>query len=196
MPETPSDDSLLMVALQRGDESVLPLLIKRWERPLYSFSYRYVQNEQTARDIVEETIVRLFSKRDRYNPEYPLSTWLFTIASNLCKNHARWKKRHPEHPWEHQPDGSKESTTWEDKISSDAPTPIEETERNESHQLLKISIEQLPHDLKVVLLLHYYEGMSYKEISIVSNCSVRGIVTRLYRARKHLKVHYETVSAS
>lgn len=191
MPVTPQDNTHLMLALQKGDESVLPQLIKHWERPLFNFSYRYVQNEQTARDIVEETIVRLFSKRDSYNPNYPLSSWIFTIAANLCKNHLRWRKRHPEHSWDTSDSEHDDSPTWEDKIASTSPSPLETTESKENLQLIKASINKLPHELKTVLLLHYYEGLSYKEISLISNCSTRGVETRLYRARKQLKSHCE-----
>lgn len=193
MSKEPQNDAALMRALQNGDETALPPLIERWEKPLFSFAYRYVQNRQTARDIVEETIVRLFTKKEKYNPSYPLSTWLFSIAANLCKNHARWVKRHPEHAWDSPVGPDPEGQTWEDKVPTEDPTPAEETDGNERRSLVRASIEKLPHDLKVTLLLHYFEGMSYQEISVVSNCSIRGVESRLYRARKQLKANCEGI---
>lgn len=191
MSDTPQTDASLMIALQKGDEQALTILIKRWERPLFSFAYRYLQNSQTARDIVEETLVRLFTKRERYNPQRPLSTWLFSIAANLCKNHSRWTKRHPEHSFSSCHGNKEHSLPLEEKIASSALSPIEESERLERNALLRKAIEQLPHDLKTTLLLFYYEGLSYQEISDISKCSIRGVETRLYRARKFLKHHCE-----
>ncbi|MCH6258516.1 RNA polymerase sigma factor [Puniceicoccaceae bacterium K14] len=186
MSDLQQTDSTLMKALQKGDEQALPILIKRWERPLFNFAYRYLQNSQTASDIVEETLVRIFTKRQKYNPKYPLSTWLFTIAANLCKNHSRWLKRHPEQSWESNGDDD-DSLPLKEKIACQQPSPIESSEREEQLQQLRGAIDELPHELKTTLLLHYYEGLSYQEISEISKCSVRGVETRLYRARKLLK---------
>ena len=191
MLDDQKSDADLMRALVAGRQSVLRTLITRWERPLFSFVYRYVQNEQTTREIIQETFVRLYTKRERYNPEYPLSSWIFTIASNLCKNHARWLRRHPEVPLETEVDRDGEGSKTRDTLPSGAPDPSELAGRNEEIRQLRNAINELPHDLKTAMLLHHYEGLSYKEISSIVSCSVRGVETRLYRARKLLRKRLE-----
>lgn len=192
MPSSPQDDESLMKDLQAGDHSALTILIQRWERPLYSFAYRYVQNDATARDIVEETMVRLFTKRDRFNTDRSLSSWIFTVAANLCRNYSRWRKRHPEDSIDATDPSNPSSTNWHDSIASDSLSPNAEAEKAERNSLLRKAVLKLPHDLKVALLLHYYEELSYQEISDISGCSIRGVETRLYRARKLLKSNWKT----
>ena len=67
----------------------------RWERPLTSFAWRYVQNETDAQDLVQETFVKVYKNKDKFRPDTRLSAWLFTTLANQCRNFGRWKRRHP-----------------------------------------------------------------------------------------------------
>jgi RNA polymerase sigma-70 factor (ECF subfamily) len=60
-------------------------------------------------------------------------------------------------------------------------------EKGEACAAVRAAIDRLPHDLKTTLLLHHYERLSYREIGAVVGCSERGVETRLYRARQHLR---------
>src|SRR5947209_11010141 len=82
-------------SMQKGDDHALNRFIERWKYPLHSFAYRYVQNATDAGDLVAETFVRLYQHRNRLDADANISAWLFTILSNLCRNHLRWRKRHP-----------------------------------------------------------------------------------------------------
>lgn len=182
-------DHELMRALIRGVPGALEGIIDKWERPLYSFIYRYTQNEFAARDILQETFVRIYTKQDKYNFDYPLSSWVFTIAANLCKNKARWHKRHPEISIEASPSQNREgaSRSMLDVLPSGEKLPVESMERDEDLDALKEAVQGLPHDLRTAVLLHHYQDLSYKEISDIVGCSIRGVETRLYRARKLLR---------
>ena len=74
----------------------------------------------------------------------------------------------------------------EQEFASDAPTPLAALEHDESLEALRGAIDQLPHDQKSVLLLHYFDRLSYREIAEITGCSERGVETRLYRARRQL----------
>lgn len=185
-----------MAALLDGDDSALEAIMAKWERPLFSFSYRYTQNEHATRDIVQETFVRVFIKRDKYDFKYPLSSWIFTIAANLCKNKARWHRRHPELSIDAPiGDTGKGERTVVDTLPSDAALPSERVVEAEELDTLKRAVMALPHDLKTAVLLHHYENLSYKEIATTVGCSVRGVETRLYRARKALRIKVEKLRA-
>lgn len=183
-------DQELMRALIQDEPGSLEGIIEKWERPLYSFVYRYTQNEFATRDILQETFVRIFTKRARYDFKYPLSSWIFTIAANLCKNKARWHKRHPEVSLEAARGTSDGGgcLSMLDVLPAEAELPAEGIERDEELDQLKLAVQGLPHDLRTAVLLHHYQDLSYKEISDIVGCSVRGVETRLYRARKLLRV--------
>jgi RNA polymerase sigma-70 factor (ECF subfamily) len=71
--------------------------------------------------------------------------------------------------------------------SSETPNPAATLEQKETLDALAAAIDRLPHDLKVTLLLHHYERLSYQDIGEVTGCSERGVETRLYRARQRLR---------
>ena len=74
MPESMERDRELMAMVKEGSSTAVGLIVERWERRLFSFAYRYTQSEETTRDIVQETFVRVYHKRERYDPAYPFSS--------------------------------------------------------------------------------------------------------------------------
>ena len=190
MPTDPATDRASLLALQQGEAVTLNRLIARWQRPLHSFAFRYVQNTADAHDLVAEAFVRLYQQRLRLRPDTRLSAWLFTTLTNLCHNHHRWKRRHPtvalDAPAPAQGrDQERRPPALE--LSSEQPGPGATLEHDETLAAVRAAIERLPHDLKVTLLLHHYDRLSYREISEITGCSERGVETRLYRARQQLR---------
>ena len=185
MNSDPVSDQGALLALREGRDSALDELIGRWQRPLFAFAWRYVQNSTDANDLVAETFVRLHQQRDRLRLDTRLSAWLFTTLSNLCHNHYRWRRRHPtvslDAPIDDTPVSAHET------IPSEGAAPDAALEQGEAFAAVREAIDRLPHDLKTTLLLHHYEQLSYREIGAVVGCSERGVETRLYRARQRLR---------
>jgi len=174
MDDSRHSDAGLMVALQEGRTSAMEDLIERWQARLTGFVFRYIQSEAVARDIVEETFVRIYLARDRYDPRRSFTSWMFGIAANLCRNQFRWWARRRENSLDNLPE------------PTDPVDPAILARQREAIEELARGIRQLPHDQRVTLLLYYYEGLCYEEIARVLSCSVRGVESRLYRARKRL----------
>ncbi len=181
----PSSDSACLLALQRGQDMALNQLMARWERPLFAFAWRYVQNTTDAHDLVAEAFVRLHQQRDRLRPDTKLSAWLFTTLSNLCHNHYRWRRRHPTVSLDAPLDDS--ASTAHDAVPADAPAPNASLEHDEAFASVRAAVDRLPHDLKITVLLHHFERLSYREIGVIVGCTERGVETRLYRARQRLR---------
>jgi len=176
-------DRATLQELQQGDAGALNRVIARWQRPLLGFAYRYLQNATDAEDLVAATFVRLYQRREKLRPDTNLPAWLFTTLTNLCHNHHRWRRRHPTVGL--AAIGAEPEAEFDP--ASAEPGPDEALARDESLGTLRAAVDALPHDLKVTVLLHHYEHLSYREISVITNCSERGVETRLYRARHHLK---------
>lgn len=188
MTHDPATDRASLAALQQGDTTALNRLIARWQRPLLAYAYRYLQNSADAHDMVAGVFVRLYQHRTRLRPDTNVSAWLFTALTNLCHNHHRWKRRHPTVPLEPTPraDDNDRPISFPD-IASDQPLPGAGLAQDELLDAVKAAIAQLPHDLKVAVLLHHYQNLSYREIAEITHCSERGVETRLYRARQQLR---------
>jgi RNA polymerase sigma-70 factor, ECF subfamily len=186
-PDEKSDNEL-MEELQAGQDGALSALIERWQQPLAAFVYRYMQNATDTSEITQETFVRVYQSRLRYRPGSRFSTWLFTIAANLCRNRARWRKRHPTVPLDFGGGGQDQALAplemTPDERAQAPNEPIEERERAEA---VREAIGDLPHDLKTALILFQYEHLSHQEIGAVVGCSSKAVETRIYRARQLLK---------
>jgi len=189
-PDSATADHASLIALQGGEAVALNRLIARWQRPLHSFAYRYVQNTADAHDLVAETFVRLYQQRGRLRPDTKLSAWLFTTLTNLCHNHHRWKRRHPTVTLDAPasgPAGEPAYSPLGDQLCSEQPAPDAALVQDETLAAVRAAINRLPHDLKATLLLHHYEHHSYREIGEITGCSERGVETRLYRASQQLR---------
>jgi RNA polymerase sigma-70 factor, ECF subfamily len=181
-------DTRLMEELRAGNDGALSQLIQRWQKPLSSFVFRYLQNSADTSEVVQETFVRVYQSRQRYRPAARFSTWLFTIAANLCRNRARWRKRHPSIPLEFEdPEREGAKSLLEMAADEGAETPHQSVEEQERAAAVREAVGELPHDLRTALLLFQFEHMSHQEIAAVAGCSPKAVETRLYRARQHLK---------
>lgn len=174
-----------MLRLQSGEETALNELMARWQEPLVSFIYRYVGNESDALDLAQETFVRVFESRARYKPTAKFSTWLFSIATNLCRNLVRWRTRHPTVTLTPNNDDADHNDLLASLPSRDI-SPALTAERNDLARAVRAHIHALPHDLKTTLILFEYEDLSYHDIAAVLGCSPKAVETRLYRARSIL----------
>lgn len=164
-------------ALRRGDAQAFDRAVERWRRPLTAFAARYLRDPGEARDVAAETFVRLHRHRERLRPDTNLSAWLFTTAANLCRNRHRWRVRHPTVPLGAEAE----------RMAAEGRAPDEALQHDELVEALRLAVGELPHDLRVTLLLHQYERLSHRGIGAIVGCSEKGVETRLYRARQRLR---------
>ena len=95
MDDCDEADAAAMRRLRDGDDLALNELIARWQQPLVSYLARFCANDATALDLAQETFVRVYEARGRYDARGKFATWFYTIAGNLARNAHRWQQRHP-----------------------------------------------------------------------------------------------------
>jgi len=177
-------DEEVMIALQAGQDSALDELMRRYKQPLFHFVTRYTRDEETSYDIVQEVFFRVYNKAETFNPAYKFKTWLYQIALNLCRDHARKKKILSFvslDSW----GNSEDELSLHDVIASDE--NIESlAERRQMLELLESQIDKLPHNLKTALILFALEGKSQEECARILGITPKTVETRVYRARKTL----------
>jgi len=182
-PAGPETDEELMVRLRTGQDSALNSLMERWEVPLRRFLFRYLQSDAQALDIAQEVFVKIYQNRDRFSPGRRFSTWMFAIATNLARNHLRWRKRHPSESL----DGSSAVDLAKEDSLRDDVTPADRLGSVERAGAVREAISLLPEELKAPLLLFEYEDLQQAEIAQVLGCSAKAVESRLYRARGLLR---------
>jgi RNA polymerase sigma-70 factor, ECF subfamily len=171
-----------MEALAHGSDAALDSLIEAWEAPLHRFIRRYVQEDTAAGDLTQETFVRIYQNRARYQPGTVFAAWAFTIAANLCRNHRRWRWRHRAEPLDRDDAHGSPHV----QVSA-AAGPDEQLVSAETSRAVLAAIEALPADQRLTVLLFEFDELSYRDVAVIVGCSERGIETRLARARVRLR---------
>lgn len=180
---TDTRSGALMRAVRAGDDGALSELIALWQEPLLRFVFRYAQSEAEAREIVHETFVRVHAQRMKFRDDSSFRSWVLTIAANLARNRRRWWRRHPSTAWLRH-----DARAAEIERACPRGTPQHDAVRNERVRAVRAALAELPHDLKVALLLFEYEELGYREIATVLGCSERSVETRLARARARMRL--------
>ena len=181
MDLTHDADLVLMQRLAGGEDLALNELMARWRERVAAFLLRMVGDHATAMDLTQETFVRLYTSRHSYKPVAAFSTYLFHIAANLARSHARWKSRHPTVPMEDE-----QGKLVHDPIDPQL-SPNDAAVLHEKATLMNQAIAALPADLREALLLFTVEDMSHADIAATLGCSAKAVEVRIYRARQALK---------
>ena len=174
-----------MERLIAGHDAALNDLMERHAKPVFHFLCRMLGNEDDANDLAQETFVRVFKSRGSFRAEQKFSTWLFTIAANLARNHFRWRTRHPnisldaENPETEQSLGS--------TLPANNPAPNEQALAAERAKAVRVAVGKLPEDLREAMVLCEWEDHSVAEAAAILETTLKAVESRLYRARQILR---------
>ncbi|MDD3094796.1 MAG: sigma-70 family RNA polymerase sigma factor [Candidatus Neomarinimicrobiota bacterium] len=184
-------DEELIARFQKGDERAYIELVRRYKDRLLNFVYRYLNSYEQAEDVVQDTLLKLYTSAHMYREIARFSTWIFTIAANLAKSELRRIKRRRV--------VSIHDMGFDDKeyeIPSEAYSPEKETTSSYGEKQIQQAINTLPDQFKTVIILREVQQLSYEEISQILGISIGTVKSRINRGRlrlqkllKELKTH-------
>ena len=174
-----------MEQLAAGHDAALNDLMERHATSLFHFLCRMVGNEDDANDLAQETFARVFRARASFRTSEKFSTWLFTIAANLARNHFRWRARHPNVSLEAET-GETEQTLGSTLPAND-PAPNEQALTAERAEAVRTAVSKLPEDLREAIVLCEWEERSVAEAAVILEATPKAVESRLYRARQILR---------
>ncbi|MEI8313171.1 MAG: RNA polymerase sigma factor [Verrucomicrobiota bacterium] len=181
-----ADDWDLARRAAGGDESAYAVLIERYQGPVHGFIFRSVGEVETARDLAQEVFVKAWFALGRVQERARFSTWLFQIAANLCRDHAKSKAnrnaRMTSPMVRERDDGSAE----ERDFTHPGLPPDKQAQTNEKMAALHRAIAALPVELRETFILGAIDQLPHKEISSILGISPKAVEVRIYRARKIL----------
>ena len=187
----PDLDDELMERYRAGDEAAFTLLVHRHQQPLINFIARYINDRDGAEDLAQETFIRIFKAARRYKPgQAHFKTWMYHIASNLCKNELRNRGRRNRYRVDSvvDSDGDSEQIDLIENAPADAASqPEVALERQELHEAIQRAIAELPERYRLPLVLRDLQGLSYDEISDALELRSGTTKSRINRARLMLK---------
>ncbi len=174
-----------MERLMAGQDIALNDLMDRHAVAIFHFLFRMVGNEDDANDLAQETFARVFRARASFRLNDKFSTWLYTIAANLARNHFRWRARHPNVSLSAGSEDPEQSL--ENILPAKDAAPNEQTLATERAAAVRREVAQLPEDLREAIVLCEWEERSLAEAAAILETTPKAIESRLYRARKRLR---------
>ncbi len=180
------DDWDLAELARAGDEAAYAELIARHQSSIHRFIFRYVADEETARDLTQEVFVKAWFALARLERRARLTTWLFQIAVNLCRDHARSRAARQARRTSSLVRESPGEGDAERDLPDPGASPDRQAQNSELMALLDAEIQKLPPDLREALILGAVEGRPHKEIAAILGLTPKAVEVRIYRARRIL----------
>jgi RNA polymerase sigma-70 factor (ECF subfamily) len=187
-PRTDPTDESLMIRFQSGDRAAFTVLVRRHQGPLFNFALRYLRSSPVAEEVVQDAFVRVVQNAAEFKHEARFSTWLYTIARNLCIDQTR-KRALRRHPSLDEPKKAEEG---------DGPTLGEQTadgkasvERAvvslEIRERVATAIDALPEEQREVFLMREVSNLPFKEIAEIVGVSENTVKSRMRYALERLQ---------
>jgi RNA polymerase sigma-70 factor (ECF subfamily) len=168
------EDSELLDKLAAGDEAAFRMLVERHIDRAYAIALRIVGNAADAEDVVQDTMLKIWSHRGRWqHGRAKFSTWLYRVISNRCID-LRRKPRN-------------ENVETVPEVADGQPGAVEIIERNELNGMLELAMQRLPEQQRIAVIFSYHESMSNGEIAEVMDTTVAAVESLLKRGRQQLR---------
>lgn len=172
-----ADDYVIKRAV-RGDSDAFEEVMRRYEKLVYSIAYNMFFNVEDAKDMHQETWVKIYANIDKCHDIKHFKSWVCRIATNTCID--EWRRRKGKQP---------ESLDAANIIAlrADLPSPEEQALKNEEIAVIKNAIDALSTEDRVLITLRDIQGLSYAEIALATGVTLGTVKSGLWRARARLR---------
>ncbi|MGA2871041.1 MAG: sigma-70 family RNA polymerase sigma factor [Verrucomicrobiota bacterium] len=186
MADQIDSDAALMLRVKRGDRAAFTALVEKYKQPVVNFVCRSLRDEAESEDLAQNVFLQVYKSRARYERTAKFSTWLFTIARNLCLNEIRRRSRHPAESLEetHAENEDQPQRQYEDKKVF---LPVENVLHGELARKIEEALADLPENQRTAILLCRQDELSYEEIAKILGCSLSATKSLIHRGRETLK---------
>lgn len=169
------DGEIKQVALHNRRRA-FDLVVRKYRDKLFHHALYMLKDSQEAFDLTQETLIRAYQEPNLFEDEFKIRPWLFRVITNLCYNLTRDKRRRG---------GILRLMTRPARVES--AQVLDSLLRNEENGTVVQALARVPEKYRTILLLKYYDDLSYIEISEVLGCKLGTVMSRLSRAREKLQ---------
>lgn len=185
-------DETLMIMYQKGEVRAFEVLLQRHRKPVFNFILRYVGAREVAEDLLQETFLRVIKGAGAYERKAKFTTWLYTIARNLCVDQSR-RGKHRKHASLDAPmtQGDDNSNTLLDVTASDELATDRKAVSNQLHVTLHRAIAALGEEQREVFLMREFLDMPFKDIAEVVGVPENTVKSRMRYALEKLRLELD-----
>jgi RNA polymerase sigma factor (sigma-70 family) len=169
-----------------GDEAAYAMLISRHQAAIHNFIFRSAGDVETARELTQEVFVKAWFALRRVREQARFTTWLFQIAVNLCRDHAKSRSSRNARRTESISRDDRDNRSEDREFASTSATPDREALQREFLAALEAEIQALPAELRSAFILGVVEHRSHKEVATILRLTAKAVEVRIYRARRLL----------
>lgn len=191
----PSDERLLLRYRDAGDVAAFEELVRRYERPLLTYLAHYLHDESLAQDVYQTTLLHLHQKCPQFTEARRVRPWLYSIATHAAIDVLRHEGRHPMASLDEDRTDGPLDVAIVKLLEAAGPSPLEELEANETAQWTREAVKSLPHPLRVVVLLSYFQSMTLNEIAEALDLPLGTVKSRLHKALEQLSASLQASQA-
>ncbi|MBK8939567.1 MAG: sigma-70 family RNA polymerase sigma factor [Polyangiaceae bacterium] len=187
------DESAFVARLVARDEAAFNQLVVQYERRVFALVFRMLGRREEAEDLAQEVFVQVFKAIDQFRGDSKLSTWIYRIAVNLCKNRTKYLSRRQvgeQDDVDAMADRAPLSAAKGVSVG-DISRPDELVEGMQLEVIVKHAISQIDPEFREVLILRDVEDMAYEEIAAVTGLPDGTVKSRIHRARAQLRALVE-----
>lgn len=163
------NESEIIKRVLEGKKDAYEVIVKKYMKKAYFIALGFVENQQDAMDLSQDAFIKAYRSLPGFDTTKEFFPWFYTILKNLCLNFIKKRNRRERIP-----------------IQEITPHSEREDEKIVIKKLLWESISELPIEEKETILLRYFQGFSYSEISDILDCPIGTVMSRLYYAKKKL----------
>ena len=178
-----TDEQLVVKYRTDGDREVFALLVRRYERELYSYLRRYLGSAEMAEDVFQATFLQVHLKCDRFDENRRFRPWLYTVATNQAIDAQRRNKRHRMVSLDRSVSADNvDIGALVDLLEGNERDPLENVSQLERGQWVQEALDGLSESMRSVVHLVYYQGMKYREAAEILDIPVGTVKSRLHAA--------------
>jgi RNA polymerase sigma-70 factor (ECF subfamily) len=179
-------DAGLVGECRRGDSRAFDELVRRYKDRIYNAAFRFLGNHEDALDLSQEVFVRAYRAIDSFEGNAKVSTWLYSIAMNLCRNRFRDGKRKGRNLGTSL-EALQEHSSASSRLGIETFTPSDAAMTRELESVLQVCLDELPDHYRMAFVLRTFEELNYEEIAEVMGCPAGTVKSRLNQARRMLR---------
>ena len=187
-------DGILACQALAGDERGFEQLVHRYDKPLFSYVYRFLGDREQANDVLQKVFLKFYLSLPKLRQDQPFNSWLFQVAYHYCIDEFRVRSRKPAIFFSELPSlvNECELSPVETFLDRD-PSPEEVAENHELQQYLMQALLALPANYRAIVLLRYVAQLKFIEISQILDIPVATARTYFHRAKPRLRKTMEPI---